>query len=94
MELLEGAFYVGGLNKYSAADFLAAGYPAEVRQRMTQVAREEVNHAKFLSGALTAAGATPVTACNYSFPDTSPTSFLAVAQILEGVGISAYLGVS
>ncbi|KAI5475955.1 ferritin/ribonucleotide reductase-like protein [Pseudohyphozyma bogoriensis] len=92
LEHLEAAFYKGGLEAYSADDFKAAGYDDWVRYRISEIYSHESSHVSFLSGALSAANVTPTAACEYSFPHTSPATFLAVAQILEGVGTSAYLG--
>ena len=39
-----------------------------------------------------AAGAPATAECTYAFGVTSPASFMATASILEGVGVSAYLG--
>ncbi|KZP04258.1 hypothetical protein FIBSPDRAFT_878690 [Athelia psychrophila] len=86
LEHLENAFYAGALKKFSAKDFTDAGLPAYARGRFEEVAAA---HVKFLSDAL---GKEATAACTYSFPYTSPASFAALSQTLEGVGVSAYTG--
>lgn len=89
LEDLEAYFYAYYLNKYSAADFAAAGQPPWVRQRIQQIASHEAEHSTFLRGAL---GAAAPPKCNYAFPITGVNSFLATAAVIENVGVSAYLG--
>ena len=92
LEHLEAAFYAQALSQFSADDFANAGYPDWVRYRLTEIAAHEAQHVALLSGALTAAGANATEACTYEFGLTSPASVLATAQVLEGVGVSAYTG--
>ncbi|GAA6063867.1 hypothetical protein JCM10212_003603 [Sporobolomyces blumeae] len=91
LEHLEDTFYSEALSKFSQADFEAAGYSG-VYPVLEQVAADEAAHVAFLTAGLKAAGATPVSACNYTFPYTDVASFLALSQVIEGVGVSAYLG--
>lgn len=92
LEHLEAAFYKTALDSYDAAAFEAAGYPWWVRYRLTEIANHEASHVTLLTGALTAAGANATAACTYEFGLTGPASVLATAQVLEGVGVSAYTG--
>lgn len=92
LEHLEDAFYRQGLANFTEADFKAAGYGSDVYGRIKTISSDEATHVSFLTSALTAAGAKPVAECTYAFGVTSVQSFLATASVLEGVGVSAYLG--
>ncbi|KAL8953479.1 MAG: hypothetical protein Q9222_000683 [Ikaeria aurantiellina] len=92
LEHLEDKFYRDGLANFSASDFTAAGFPASTRDKIREVSFDEMTHVSFLTAALKKANVTPVAECTYSFPVTDVKTFLATASILEGVGVSAYLG--
>lgn len=70
LEHLENVFYKGALAKFSAKDFEEAGFGADYYNNLRYIAYDEQTHVSALSGALTAAGVTPVAACKYSFPYT------------------------
>lgn len=53
------------------------------------MAAHEKAHVDFLTVAL---GASATKECTYAFPLDTVASFLATASVLEGVGVSAYLG--
>jgi hypothetical protein len=89
LEHLEATFYREGLAKFSESDFVAAGQPAYAYTRLLQIAGHEKTHVDFLSTAL---GSMATKECKYAFPMSSVAEFLGVASILEGVGVSAYLG--
>lgn len=92
LEHLEDNFYREGLSNFTESDFASAGYDAEFYNNIKKVSKDESDHVSFLTTALKAAGVTPVKACTYSFGVSSVDTFLATASILEGVGVSAYLG--
>ena len=92
LEHLEDTFYRQGLANFTADQFAAAGFDATFYTNLKQVSTDETTHVAFLTAALTAAGATPVAECTYNFGALTPATFVATASILEGVGVSAYLG--
>ncbi|KAK4165529.1 ferritin-like domain-containing protein [Cladorrhinum sp. PSN259] len=92
LEHLENTFYREGLAKYSKQNFSDAGFDSTFYDNLQKVGQDETDHVNFLSSALKAAGATPVEECTYDFGYKDVDTFLATASILEGVGVSAYLG--
>ncbi|EEU43134.1 uncharacterized protein NECHADRAFT_83574 [Fusarium vanettenii 77-13-4] len=92
LEHLEDTFYREALSKFSEKDFADAGYDSTFYNNIKKVSSDETSHVDFLTKGLKAAGATPVAACTYDFGYTDVKSFLATASVLEGVGVSAYLG--
>lgn len=92
MEHLENTFYKKALSTFSEVDFIAAGFDDAFVKNLGFVAHDEEQHVVFLEAAITQAGATPVASCQYNFPITDVLSFVNLATVLEGVGVSAYLG--
>jgi hypothetical protein len=92
LEHLEDKFYREGLANFTQADFAAAGFDATFYGNLKTVSSDEMTHVSFLTGAITKAGYTPVAECVYNFGALTPKTFVATASILEGVGVSAYLG--
>ncbi|KAG9575209.1 Ferritin/ribonucleotide reductase, partial [Aureobasidium melanogenum] len=93
LEHLEATFYREALANFTAQDFAAAGFnETDFYKNLQMIARDEQTHVDFLTTALKGAGVTPVEECTYDFGNLTPASFLATASIIEGVGVSAYLG--
>ncbi|MCJ1369636.1 hypothetical protein MMC20_000848 [Loxospora ochrophaea] len=92
LEHLENVFYKGAIEKFPESAFLAANFSSAYYNNLKYIVHDEEQHVELLTSALTAAGATPVAACQYSFPYTDPKSFVTLSSVLEGVGVSAYLG--
>lgn len=92
LEHLEDTFYRQGLANFTQEQFTAAGFGGKFYSNLKEISYDEKTHVSFLTGALTAAGVAPVAECVYKFPYTDVKSFVSLASILEGVGVSAYLG--
>ncbi|KAK5086204.1 hypothetical protein LTR70_007449 [Exophiala xenobiotica] len=92
LEHLENVFYKGALQNFTSQDFMDTGYGPNYYNNLQYIASDEESHVKFLTGAISAAGADPVAACTYNFPYIDVASFITLSTMLEGVGTSAYLG--
>jgi hypothetical protein len=92
LEHLENTFYKIGVSKFSQADFVAAGFADPFYANLVEVASDEQTHVSFLAAAISSACPCTVKQASYAFGVTSVKSFVTVASVLEGVGVSAYLG--
>ncbi|MCJ1254193.1 hypothetical protein MMC24_002007 [Lignoscripta atroalba] len=94
LEHLENVFYKGAISAFPEQMFLDAGFSSEFFNNLKFIVTDEEEHVRLLTEAIAATGASPVAACEYNFPYTDIASFVSLASVLEGVGVSAYLGAS
>ena len=81
---------MGGLEKFPSSDnFTAAGFDGAFYDNLKTIAGDEKTHVSALSTAL---GDKATKELTYSFPYSTPMEFITLASVLEGVGVSAYLG--
>ncbi|KAL8731042.1 MAG: hypothetical protein Q9166_003693 [cf. Caloplaca sp. 2 TL-2023] len=92
LEFLERKFYQEGLANYTQDAFVKAGFEDPFYENLKEIYFDEQTHVQFLSDALKAAGITPTNELKYTFGTTDPLSFVTLSSVLEGVGVSAYLG--
>lgn len=104
---IEDKFYREGLQNFTLQHFQEAGFNETFYNNLKEVSYDETTHVSFLTKAITctlpipffthsshllALNTTPVAECTYAFGVTDVKTFVATASILEGVGVSAYLG--
>lgn len=93
LEHLEAAFYTEGLKNFTKADFAKAGFnDVDFYRHVEELSVDEHSHVEVLTAVLKAAKYNATAACTYDFPVTSAADFVALASVLEGVGVNAYLG--
>ena len=92
LEHLESTFYNLYQSQFSDAAFVAAGFASGIYSYLSLIQYHEASHVALLSSVISSLGGSPVPACNYSFPVTNVTSYIAVAQALENTGVMAYDG--
>lgn len=87
LEHLEYAFYRDMLKKYGVKQIGGPRF-----NQLLQIRNHERDHVDVLNKTITSLGGKPVRECEYKFPVKNGGQFLAVARILENVGVSAYTG--
>jgi hypothetical protein len=103
LEHLEAAYYNDFLNNYSEGEvegsavaqyFARPTLQYSTYQQIQDVRDHEEAHVDALTKTINDLGGTPVEPANYEFPYSSIEEFVAVADRLEAVGVSAYAGVA
>jgi hypothetical protein len=92
LEWLEATFYQQGFAQFPADQFLALGLNQAQIDDLINIGKTEEAHVTLLQSAIAQAGVQPVQPCTYNFGFTDAAGMVAVAAVLENVGVSAYLG--
>jgi hypothetical protein len=92
LEHLEHAFYRNGLEEFTAEDFTAAGYSANVYDYFGMIRDHEQEHVNTITKVITDLGGEPAVEAAYDFGYSDLAGFVGVAQVLENTGVSAYQG--
>lgn len=89
LEHLETAFYRDGVPMY---DFGTDPFGNNLNDYLTVIGEHEAAHVETLTSVINELGGEPVEEATYDFGYTDAGSFLALAQAIENLGVSAYDG--
>ena len=89
LEFLETAFYQQGFAMFPDSDFLALGLSQTDLTNLKNIGRTEQTHVTTLLTGIAAAGFKPVAPCTYKFGFKTAAEMVAIAGVLENVGVSA-----
>ena len=92
LEHIEAVFYRVGMKKFKTPDFEALGFQGGVRESVVAIAGHEKTHVAMLTSTVADLGGEPAAEGSYDFPYRTLAEFLAVAAVLESVGVAAYAG--
>ncbi|WP_338728808.1 ferritin-like domain-containing protein [Haladaptatus sp. DJG-WS-42] len=100
LEHLEDAFYREGIEMFCSKDFKSCktlnGFSDRVRtdvyDNIVDIGDHESTHTEVLTQVITDLGGDPVPELEYEFGFETAAEFLAIAQVLENTGVSAYDG--
>lgn len=97
LENLETQFYDQALKKFQPSDFVSAGFESSevdiIIQQITIIQQDEFFHVTGIQDILTAFGQTPMQ-CQFDFSSVlkDVSTMVSFAQLVENVGVGAYLG--
>ncbi|KAF6841133.1 ferritin-like protein [Colletotrichum plurivorum] len=91
LEYLETEFYRQGLANYTEDEFceFAGDGGSKFYNNLKTIYEDEKTHVALIKDTLNASA---IPSPYFTFPSTTARSFIALASVLEGVGVSAYLG--
>ncbi|KAK5115411.1 hypothetical protein LTR85_009871 [Meristemomyces frigidus] len=92
LEHIEAKFYTEGLANFTEGVFASAGFDSTFYQNLQAISAHETAHVQYLTAVLQSLGEAPTEECTYAFGITTAAQFVATANIIEGIGTSAYLG--
>jgi len=96
LENLETQFYSQALGKFQPSDFLSAGFVSSdvAITEITVIQIDESVHVSAIQELIISFGQTPLSTCTYDFSSalTDVETMLTIAQVVENVGVGAYLG--
>lgn len=76
---------------FADSDFLALGLTATDLTNLKSIGMTEQTHVTTLLTAIAASGTQPVAPCTYNFGFKTAADMVAIAAVLENVGVSAYV---
>ena len=85
------SFYPQGVEAFSTASFVEAGFPSTTYERIHQIRDNEAGHLRILQDQISTNSVKPGP-CQYNFPFEKPVSYLVLQTIIEISSLAVVTG--